>query len=699
MLYQKRELPPEADVFYLNHPVEFIQEQVYGVRDKEGVYHTLLPEDVEKNIRFKRIEWQSKDILNALAEHDYVSVRSGRGISKTTSLAWAALWFLFTRENAKVIVTGPKFDQLKVTLWAEILKWLQRSQIQDQIKWTAEKMYHVNAPGLWFGKILTSKQKENIQGIHGEHVLWLCDEAENIEDDIIDSITSGMTDIENKIVLTGNPTKVTGRFYESFTKDKRDWECLHFSSEDSEIRPDKWFARMQRYPRDSDMYRVMVLGEPPTGNPRCIITLADCEEARMRWLRLPEKNDEHRNFLEMGVDPAGEGDDLTTIAIRTGMRLLEVATFSKAKAPEVYHQTLMILRKWRKKLKIYNKVKIKIDAGYGKPIADFLALNVEDNIEVLPVYFGGRGDESFADEITKMWFNMADVIEECSLPDDDELIEELIGREWIPWSGQKQKVESKSEYKKRIHRSPDRADACILCFWTGRKKIFARTEESEPYVKSFKIDWDLQHVFDPAFEGILLANIWHIVAVVLNQDISINGIAMFYEYYRNNLWVYDEFYQETPIAEQFVPKLKEVTRKGFYKDYRDPKILGNQRIFDKRENSRPFADILRRERLNIREPVHYEEFGAIGLGVQLFNANKVTVHMNCQRARKQFSMWSIKDGRPDKDGFGYCEGLLLGLSEVKRLMKSIKPIKTFTDYKPVYVKKEVKKNKLAWMRR
>ena len=701
MLYQRRELPPEADLFYLNHPVEFTQEMVYGIRREDGKYLTLTPEDVEKNIKWKRLEWQTKDILNAIAEHDYVSVHSGKGISKTTSLSMAGLWFMYTRENAKVIVTGPKFDQLKATIWAEILKWLTRSEIKDQIKWTAEKMYHVAAPGLWFGQILTSKQKENISGIHEDHVLWLCDEAENIENDIIDTILAGMTGIENKIVLTGNPTKVTGRIYESFTlKKDKPWHVLHFSSEDSDICNKEWLAEMQAYPRESDMYRVYVLGLPPTGNPRCIITLADCEDARMRWIRLPDKNEEHMNYLEMGVEPAGEGDDLTAIAVRCGMQLLEVATFAKTKAPEVYHHILMTLRKWRKAKNIYNKVKIKIDAGYGQQIADFLALNVEDNIEVIPIHFGGGGTNRYADNVTSMWFNMADIIEEVSLPEDDLLIRELCGREWIPSSGHKQKTESKSEYKKRLGRSPDRADATILCYYTGKKKIFSRKEDSESYVKYFNVDWDLQHVFDPAFEGILLANVWHIVTVVLNQDISINGIAMFYEYYRNKLWVYDEFYQETPIAEQFVPKLKEVTRKGFYKDYRDAKIFGNHRIFEKRENSRPYADILRRERLNIREPSHYEEFGAIGLGVQLFNANKVVVHLNCQRARKQFSMWSIKDGKPDKDGFGYCEALLLGLSEVKRQMKSIKPIPKMRDYQPVFTrKKEEKKKMTAWMRR
>ncbi len=259
---KKTGLPQEAMVYYISHPVEFVQEMVYGVRRQDGIYQCLTRDEVKSNKLGYRLEWQTKEILNAIAEYDYVSVHSGKGVTKTFSLACAALWFLFTRANSKVIVTGPKYDQLKITTWAEISKWLQRSYLTDEIKWTSERMYHVQSPGTWFGRILTSAETENIQGIHADHVLWLLDEASNIEEAIIDTILGGMTDLECKIVMTGNPTKNTGAFYNSFTKDREQWKVLHFSSEDSERKNPIWFQKMQRHPRDSDYYRVNVLGFP-----------------------------------------------------------------------------------------------------------------------------------------------------------------------------------------------------------------------------------------------------------------------------------------------------------------------------------------------------------------------------------------------------------------------------------------------------
>ena len=49
------------------------------------------------------------EILRALAEHKHVACRSGHGIGKSTSMAIAILWFMSTRLDAKVPVTGPTF--------------------------------------------------------------------------------------------------------------------------------------------------------------------------------------------------------------------------------------------------------------------------------------------------------------------------------------------------------------------------------------------------------------------------------------------------------------------------------------------------------------------------------------------------------------------------------------------------------------
>ena len=89
-----KKLPAEAYEFYMFHPVEFIEHMVL----------CLEPADVIANKVGKRMEPQSKEILRAVAAHDYVSVFSGRGCCKTTSLAFLMIWWVWTRNESRVIL-------------------------------------------------------------------------------------------------------------------------------------------------------------------------------------------------------------------------------------------------------------------------------------------------------------------------------------------------------------------------------------------------------------------------------------------------------------------------------------------------------------------------------------------------------------------------------------------------------------------
>jgi len=675
-------------------------QQVYKIRDVGGGKRPLTPADNAANIMNRRLEPQTKEILNAVAHNDYVAVHSGRGCTKTTSLAMAALWFNYTRQNSKVIVTGPKYDQLKATIWAEIAKWLQMSNLCDELKWTSERVYHISNPALWFAQLLTSKQKDNIQGIHADHVLWIMDEASNVEDDIFDAVYGGMTDFESKILIAGNLTKTSGFFYRITQLDSSGWKILHFSSEDSDRKNLKWFQSMQRFPRDSDMYRVYVLGLPPKGSPRSIITIAQCEAAKLRDIK---KIDRRLTYvpLEIGLDPAAEGNDLTAIAVRFGMKLLEVRVFTKTQAPEVVLQTLKIAREYRKKLNFPHKISVKCDdTAYGNAIRHFLTLEGDkENIEVIGIQFGGKGDDNYSDMATKMWFHMADIMDEVSIPDDQELIEELSAREWLPAGSNKMKVEPKHEYKKRLARSPDRADACILAFWDGTKKIFSKREEAqESTTRTFSVDWYLKEILNFEFDGVRMIDCIHIVALVLSEDISITGVGGIYEYYTNKLWLYRELHYDLPIAEVISKDVKTESKIGLYKDSREARIIGNSLMFRKSQDRKPFGEILRHEGLRVNEPLHYDEYGAIALGVALYKQEKIIVHRNMQNTRQQLGEWNIRDGKPDKKGYENCEAILLILSEVKRMVKDLPKSKGIRDYKPLIEPVQERFSFTQWMR-
>ncbi len=610
----------------------------------------------------------------------------------TTSFAWAAIWFLYTREHARVVVTGPKFDQLKITIWAEIQKWLLRSYLQDELKWTSERLYHMSSPGTWFGRIITAAEKENISGIHAEHVLWLIDEASNVEDEMIENILGGMTDLECKIAMAGNPTKITGLFHKSFTLDKENWHVLHYNSEESARKNKLWYKRMLRYPRESDMFRVNVLGLSPQGNPKAVITLTDVCAARDRYIRKPEP------YIEMGVDPASEGNDLLAIALRHGLRLEEVKVFPKSKAPEIIVHVLKMLRDYRAKTKLKCKCRIKVDdGGYGQAIRQTLALNETDNIEVIPINFGRIKHDEYADNATKMWFELAQMIHEISLPNDEELIEELCSREWNPVDQSKVKVELKAKFKERLGRSPDRSDAVVMCFTEGTKKVFTRNLNTEPNVRKFSIDYELTKLFDPHFDGLLFAEVLHLCAIVLNTDLTVNGLAACYQYHRNRLWVYGEFFHQYPMPEFVTSKAKRLTRKGQFQDEREVRFLGNGKMFKTEEEQQPFSKVLNRSGLHVLAPTHYEEYGAISLGLQLYDDQRVIIHNNVLRFREQFNLWSLKDSRP-QDGFGYCEAFLLILSEVRRRMKPPTPEIRMPDYR-TKKKEEEKYEKHDWMNR
>lgn len=680
---------------FIGNPVSFIERFVYGVRQADGRFLPLTGEDVKANVMNRRLEWQTKEILNAIAQYNYVAVHSGRGVTKTASDAFAILWFLYTRENSKVVVVGPKYDQMKATIWAETAKWLQRSCIHDELRWTAERIYHKDAPGLWWATILTTKQKEKIAGIHADHVLWIVDEGSDVEDDIYNTILGGMTDMEVKLLITGNLTKASGFFYKITQIEKTGWKILHFNSEDSERKNLEWFKRMQKYPRESDMYRVQVLGLPPLGNPRCIITLAQCEAARLRDVY----NQEGIVPLEIGLDPAAEGNDLTAAAIRYGKKLLEVRVAAKMKAPETILWTVNIVREYRNKYKYKHKIKVKTDdTGYGNAISHYLALNYDDGIEVVPVQFGAGGNDNYADNTTTMWFNMANIIDEISLPNDDELIEELASREWIPDARNSRKVrtEPKTVYRNRLGRSPDRADACILAFWEGTKKIFITNKTNEKNnVKAFEIDWDLNHLFDFSYEGLIMGEVWHYCVIVFNDDLGLAVVMAVYEYYKNKLWIYDELSYTIPIVDVITKKIKEITRWNKSK----PKIIGNYKMFKNKEDAHPLAEMFLREGLYIEQPLHYDEFGAIAQGVQMFNDDNVIIHRNLQKTRQQLNEWTIKDGKPKKEGFECCEALMIIFSEIRRQIKTTPKELPPHNYMPAGQKTTTTDNSTKWMTR
>ena len=116
----------------------------------------------------------------------------------------------------------------------------------------------------------------------------------------------------------------------------------------------------------------------------------------------------------------------------------------------------------------FKSIEIKIDdTGVGGGVTDEM---LKRQYSIVPINFGSKAkdDDKYPNLISEAWFEIADIINQIQLPYNSDLLMELSTRQWKQDSRGKRAVESKGDYKKRGFRSPDIADACIICFYTPK---------------------------------------------------------------------------------------------------------------------------------------------------------------------------------------------------------------------------------------
>ena len=70
--------------------------------------------------------WQ-REVMETLDRGETkVSIRSAVGVGKTTLVSWLATHFVLFRDDVKVIVTSPSFNQLQDGIIPEVRKWRGR---------------------------------------------------------------------------------------------------------------------------------------------------------------------------------------------------------------------------------------------------------------------------------------------------------------------------------------------------------------------------------------------------------------------------------------------------------------------------------------------------------------------------------------------------------------------------------------------
>lgn len=427
---------------------------------------------------FEPDDWQEQALLD-LAQNPKVTIRSGQGVGKTGMEACALLWFLSCFPFPRVVATAPTRQQLHDVLWSEVAKWMANSPLLKKIlKWTKTRIYMVKHEERWYATARTATKAENMQGFHEENMLFIVDEASGVTDPIMEAILGTLSGKNNKLLMCGNPTKRSGVFYDSHTKDRALYKVHKISSRDS-IRTNKKNieALERKYGKNSNVVRVRVDGEFPTEEDDIFIPLSLVERAAMT-----EPEEDEVESIDLGVDVARFGDDETVIAPKVNEEILPLIIRHGQDLMRTVGDVLKACNKLRDKCQYAGRVTVKIDdTGLGGGVTDRLReIKREQQLEwlvIIPVNFAQSiKHKYYADITTFAWGIVRDLLgfrddddgteDEAScdliLPNDTELIAQFSVRKYSLASNGKVKIESKKEMKKRGIKSPDRADAVAL---------------------------------------------------------------------------------------------------------------------------------------------------------------------------------------------------------------------------------------------
>ena len=443
---QERELY-EMMNYYAKSPLKFVKEQIGAKPTK-----------------------QQEMVLRAIPHHDLLAIASGHGVGKTTLEAWTIMWFLWTHPYSKIPVTAPTQHQLFDILWSELAMWLNKSNLQDWFRWSKTHLRHVTAPEEWFAVAQTasSKSPESIQGYHAQYLLVIADEASGVDDSIFEALEGAQT-TTTKVFMFSNPTRLSGRFYEAFKgKDADMWKTFNFSSEESPLVKEKYLKMMEKkYGRDSDIYRIRVLGEFPEHEADTFIHISDVFKATMR-------EGFTSDTVSVGVD-VGRGRDESVIVVVSGSKVIKI----KRKRLKDLMQTVSMVAAMEQELlsEGYQINGIKIDdTGVGGGVTDRLRELKRSGMiksKIIPINFGTKATSKYYTNISaEMWGNMNDLIRETlALPNNDDLIAQLTSRKYS-MTNHGIALEPKENMKKRGLKSPDIADALALALWQSKGNNF-----------------------------------------------------------------------------------------------------------------------------------------------------------------------------------------------------------------------------------
>jgi hypothetical protein len=432
--------------------------------------------------------WQIQ-FLEAFGRGDRgISVAACHGPGKTAAASMAVVYALLFRFPLKAVATAPSRGQLEGALMKEVAKWVGKLPpalgALLEVKSMSVELRSAPKRSSFEARTARPENPEALQGIHEDEgwVLILVDEATGVHERIYESARGSMSGDNCQTILLSNPTRTSGFFFNTWNLPGmlERWVRIRVSPADSARVTDTFVEDMAAsYGRDSNAFRVRVLGLFPRSDLDTIVAFDDVEAAATRDIVVPP----HLRPV-WGLDVAYYGDDSNVLVARNNIAVLPKIMGWSGK--DLMQTAGIVKREWDDTPRSFRPTEILIDSiGYGAGVFDRLG---EQGLPVRGINVSETGAMIYPDKYrnyrTELWFTGAEwlrnkrhVLPTCPGPSEyrhgctasdnclhSRLRSELTSVRYKLTSTGRFLAESKDDMKKRGFKSPDVADAFLLTF-------------------------------------------------------------------------------------------------------------------------------------------------------------------------------------------------------------------------------------------
>lgn len=290
---------------------------------------------------------QQRQLMETVRDHPKVVVPAAHSVGKSKTAARLSCWWIDAHPpgSALVVTSAPTFRQVRAVVWREIRREHRAGRLDgrmNQVEWVSR-----DGDICAFGAKPSDYDPAAWQGFHAQFVLVVLDEAAGVAAELWDQAERLTTGPQHRLLAIGNPD-YQGSYFHSMTSEPG-WHTVTLSALDSPAFTDEeppedvamslvsktWVdERAERFGIGSPTWMRQVSGEFPPQREGGIIPrpwLTQCAHPDtfdravnilyVRPTKVPVLWGRNMERVQLGVDVAGGGGDMTVIRERRGLTL------------------------------------------------------------------------------------------------------------------------------------------------------------------------------------------------------------------------------------------------------------------------------------------------------------------------------------------------------------------------------------------